>query len=168
MFSLARGEAVTVPFQISAGDGRALWHLGALLQFKATGEDTGGQFWLAEQTSAKGYASPLHRHTKEDELFVVLEGELSIEVDGTRYEAPTGAVTYAPRGLAHTFRVESPMSRFLILTTPAGFERWFFETGQPAEALTLPPEPSEPPDFGKIIGSLAAYGVEALGGPPSP
>jgi quercetin dioxygenase-like cupin family protein len=157
---------VTVPFQTAVNEGRALWHLGALMQFKATGEDTGGQFWLAEQTSAKGYASPLHRHTREDELFITLEGELSIEIDGKHYEAPTGAVTYAPRGLSHTFRVESPTSRFLILTTPAGFEQWFFETGEPAQSLTLPPEPTEPPDFGRIIGALAAYGVEPLGGPP--
>jgi hypothetical protein len=62
--------------------------------------------------------------------------------------------------------VESPTSRFLILTTPAGFEQWFFDTGEPAQSLTIPPEPTEPPDFGRIIGSLTAYGVEPLGGPP--
>lgn len=156
---------MTVPFQTATGEGRAIWHMGALLQFKAVGAETGGRFWLAEQTSARGYASPLHRHTNEDELFIVLDGEISVEVDGKPFAAPAGSVTYAPRALSHTFRVESPTSRFLILTTPAGFENWFFETGQPAGSLTIPQMP-EPPDVGALIGSLAAYGVEVLGPPP--
>jgi quercetin dioxygenase-like cupin family protein len=155
------------PFQLPPDGGRTIWHLGgALMRFKAVSEDTNGQFWLAEQVSDKGYASPLHRHTKEDELFLVLDGELRVGVGEQVMEVPAGGVAFAPRGLPHTFRVESPSARFLLLSTPGGFERWFFETGTPAEGVPVPPGLDEAPDFGAIIASLARYGVDVLGGPP--
>ncbi|MGW0737803.1 quercetin 2,3-dioxygenase [Streptomyces sp. NPDC002851] len=156
------------PWQAGPEDGRAIWHMGALMRFKAVGEDTGGQFWLAEQISDKGYASPLHRHTREDELFIVLDGELTVGVGDKTLETGPGAMAYAPRHLPHQFRVESEKARFLILTTPAGFEEWFFETGIPAGDLTeAPVMPEEgPPDVGKLLGSLAKYGVEFLAPPP--
>ena len=155
------------PFLATAEQGRAIWHMGALMQFKAVGEDTAGQFWLAEQHSVQGYASPLHKHSREDELFIMLDGELSIRVGDESYAAPAGSISFAPRGLPHAFRVESRTARFLIVTTPAGFERWFFETGAPADTLTIPPPPSGLPDIGALVGSLRAYGVEVLGPPPA-
>jgi quercetin dioxygenase-like cupin family protein len=157
---------MTVPFQVTAEAGQALWHMGALLQFKATGKETDGQFWLAEQTSHRGYASPVHRHSREDETFIVLDGDLRIQVGEEEFAAPVGSVTYAPRGLQHTFQVTSATSRFLILTSPAGFEDWFFETGGPAETLTVPEAMTQPPDIGAMISSLRRFGVELLGPPP--
>jgi mannose-6-phosphate isomerase-like protein (cupin superfamily) len=154
------------PFHAASEEGRAIWHMGALMQFKATGEDTGGRFWLAEHRSARGYTAPVRRHTREDELYIVLEGEITVEVDGKSYPTPAGSVAYAPRGLPHTFRVESETVRFLIFATPAGFERWFLDTGRPAESLTIPPPVTEVPDIGRLVASLAAYGVEVLGMPP--
>ncbi|GAA1991475.1 quercetin 2,3-dioxygenase [Kitasatospora viridis] len=157
---------MSIPYHLAAGKDQALWHMGALLKFKLTGKETGGQFWLAEQTSDQGYASPLHRHTREDETFVVLDGELRVQVGDEVFEAEPGSVTFAPRELAHTFQVVSPSARFLILTTPAGFEQWFFETGGPAQSLTVPPPVTEVPDIGRLIGSLAAHGVDLVGPPP--
>lgn len=55
------------------------------------------------------------------------------------------------------------------LGTPAGLDEWFFETGRPAEALTLPP-PAAPPDeavISAIVASLKAYGTDTLGPPPA-
>jgi quercetin dioxygenase-like cupin family protein len=155
------------PFLAQPGQGRALWHMGALLTFKATGENTDGKFWLAEQTCGEGYASPLHRHTREDELFIVLEGGLRVKVGDEEYTADEGATTFAPRGLPHSFQALSPSTRFLILTTPAGFENWFFETGEPAKSLTIPPPPEGPPDVGRLLASVQPYGVEILA-PPAP
>jgi quercetin dioxygenase-like cupin family protein len=154
------------PIHAVPGQGRALWHLGALLEFKATGQETDGRFWLAEQTSARGYASPVHRHSREDELFIILDGQLRVQVGDEHYDAPTGAITYAPRGLAHGFQVTSDLARFMILTTPAGFEEWFFQTGEPARERVVPPMPGGPPDIGKLVASLQAFGVELIAPPP--
>jgi quercetin dioxygenase-like cupin family protein len=158
----------TQPFLATIDQGTALWHMGALLKFKAVGAETDGQFWLAEQYSERGYASPLHQHSREDELFIVLDGELTVHVDGTDQVAGEGAVAFAPRDLPHRFQVESPSARFLILSTPAGLEKWFFQTGTPALALTLPPPPDGPPDVRALVESLAAFGVRLLAPPPRP
>jgi quercetin dioxygenase-like cupin family protein len=163
------GERVTTqqPFVASHDQATVIWHMGALMRFLAVSEDTGGLFWLAEQTSRLGYASPVHRHTKEDELFFVLDGELTVHIDGQARRASANSVAFAPRGLPHAFRVESPSARFLILSTPGGFDRWFLETGVPAESLTAPPPPGQPPDIDRLVASLAPFGVEFVAPPPS-
>jgi quercetin dioxygenase-like cupin family protein len=153
------------PLFVESEEGRSLWHMGALLTFKATGDDTDGQFWLAEQTSTRGYASPVHRHTREDELFIIMDGRLRVQVGDEARVVEAGGVTFAPRSKAHSFSVESESARFMILTTPAGFENWFFETGQTAESLVVPPMPEGPPDVGKLIASLQSYGVELIAPP---
>jgi quercetin dioxygenase-like cupin family protein len=155
------------PFVATSDQAAAIWHMGALMKFMAVSEDTGGRFWLAEQTSGFGYASPVHQHTKEDELFFVLDGELTVHIDGQSRRATANSVAFAPRGLPHAFRVESPSARFLILSTPGGFERWFFETGTPAESLTQPPAMGTPPDIERLVASLAPFGVEFVAPPPA-
>lgn len=154
------------PYLASRTDGRAVWHMGALLVFKATSADTDNQFWLAEQTSRLGYASPLHVHYKEDETFHVLDGEISIEIDGAMYRPAAGDTVFAPRGLPHSYKVESAEARWLVLGTPGGFDGWFFDTGKPAERLEVPEfNPADFPDFGEVIASVEAYGGKVLGPP---
>jgi quercetin dioxygenase-like cupin family protein len=156
----------TKPFLATAEQGRAIWHMGALMVFKATSEETGNQFWLAEQTSNLGYASPVHLHTREDETFYVLDGELSIEIEGTLHRPSAGSTVFAPRGLAHSYKVESPTARWLVLGTPGGFDNWFFDTGKPAPRLEVPQfDPRDFPDFGEVIASVEAYGGKVLGPP---
>lgn len=146
--------------------GRALWHLGALMVFKALGAETNGQFWAAEGLADSHMAVPLHAHTREDEIWYVLEGEIAFTVgDATRVGGP-GTFVYIPRGIPHTFQVRSATARWFGIGTPAGLDQWFFETGEAAGALTLPPAPAGPPNIGAIVASLQAYGTETLGSPP--
>lgn len=151
---------------MAAGQGRALWHLGALLVFKALGAETEGRFWALEGLADSQMAVPLHAHTVEDEIWYVLEGEIAFTVgDETRVEGP-GAFVYIPRGTPHTFKIRSQTARWFGIGTPAGLDQWFFETGEAAGALTLPPPPDGPPDVAAIVASLQAYGTETLGPPP--
>ncbi|HEU5026477.1 MAG TPA: hypothetical protein VFV01_16290, partial [Spirillospora sp.] len=64
-------------------DGDPLWHLDVLWTFKIPSVATGGTFSLAEQLLPKGSAPPLHRHTREDEAWIVLDGEVTFFLDGT-------------------------------------------------------------------------------------
>jgi hypothetical protein len=48
-----------------------------------------------------------------------------------------------PRRLRHAYVVTSATARFLTLHTPSGFEQFAAEVGQPAQALTLPPDPPD-------------------------
>lgn len=154
------------PFLATPEQGRAIWHMGALMQFRATSADTNNQFWLAEQTSNLGYASPIHVHSREDELFYVLDGELSIEIGDQMYRPTPGSTVFAPRNIPHSYKVESARARWLVLGTPGGFDGWFFDTGKPAQSLEVPEfNPADFPDFGDVIASVQAYGGQVLGPP---
>ncbi|MGV0771424.1 cupin domain-containing protein [Mycobacterium syngnathidarum] len=156
---------MTQAFQAVDDVSKAVWHLGALVQFRITGEQSGGRFALTEHRCRRGAAAPLHRHELPDETFIVLEGELRIHIDGSLFRAEAGSTTFAPRGLPHSYQVDSDDCRFLALIMPAGFEQWIVETGQPAGDLSLPPITNSPPDVGALTAATARYGVEILGPP---
>jgi quercetin dioxygenase-like cupin family protein len=156
------------PYHLAADEGPALWHLGALLTFKATGENTSGRIWVHEALGERGYASPLHRHTREDEAFYVLDGEVSFYAGDDVVRAAEGSFVWAPRDVAHAFCVESARARFLAFSTTGGLDRFFFATGEPAGALTVPPPPDGPPDIDALVRELDGYGVEMVGPPPAP
>ena len=82
--------------------------------------------------------------------------------------AGAGDFLWAPRNVPHAFCIESTQARLLVVATPAGFEQFFFDTGEPAAALTVPPPPSAPPDLDVLIAALADHGVDVLGPPPAP
>lgn len=160
------GEAQAAALVVGSGEGRALWHLGALMQFKALGSETSGQFWAVEGYADQQLAVPLHAHTREDEVWYVLEGEIRFTVGSETIDASAGSFAYIPRGVAHTFQVISDTARWFGIGTPAGLDDWFFETGEPAASMTLPPPPQAPPNVEAIIASLKAYGTDTLGPPP--
>ena len=151
---------------LDAQQGRALWHLGALLVFKALGAETNDQFWALEGFADHHMAVPLHAHSREDEVWYVLEGEIAFTIgDETRIGGP-GTFVHIPRNVPHTFQIRSATARWFGVGTPAGLDQWFFETGEAAGTLTLPPPPAGPPNVGAIIASLKTYGTETLGPPP--
>lgn len=156
-------EAIVRP----APEGRALWHLGALLNFKALGAETNGQFWAVEGLADRHMAVPLHVHYNEDELWLVLEGEIRFIYGDEERTGGPGTFIYIPRGVAHTFQVLSDTARWFGVGTPAGLDQWFFETGEPAASLTLPPPPDTPPDVAMLVATLRAYATDTLGPPPA-
>ena len=161
-------QEMPVATVLAAQEGRALWHLGALLVFKALGAETGGQYWALEGLADKYMAVPLHAHSREEEIWYVIEGDILFTVGDRRIAAGPGTFAYIPRNTPHTFQVRSATARWFGIGVPAGLDEWFFETGVPAGALTLPPPPDGPPDVAAIVASLRAYGTETLGPPPAP
>lgn len=163
MFEESQMQAI----HLTRHEGRALWHLDALLVFKSLGEETGGQFWAFEGLADQRMAVPLHVHSREDEFWYVLEGEFLFVLGERSFVAGAGAFVYIPRHLPHSFRVHSERARWLGVGTPAGLDQWFFETGMPAQRLELPPPAGTAPDIAAIVSSLRNYGTETLGPPPA-
>lgn len=150
--------------QLPAG-GELLWHLDALWTFKIPSAATGGTFSLAEQLLPKGSAPPLHRHTREDEAWIVLDGEVTFFLDDNEHRVGPGTYVFGPRNRAHTFRVESNTARLATLLIPGTAEAFFHSTGRPAESRALPP-PVEP-DLPALLAGLQEHGIEFLGPPPA-
>ncbi len=61
---------------------------------------------------------------------------------------------FLPRAVPHAWSVDSETARFLVLNSPAGFERSVLEFSSPAPSLTLPPD-AGPPDQATFDALLA-------------
>lgn len=146
----------------------AIWFLGTLSQVRLSGEQTGGAFSLTENLTRRGNGSPVHVHDREDETFFVLDGELRVVAGEEEHAAGPGTIAVLPRRLRHAYVVTSATARFLTLHTPGGFERFAAEVGQPAPALTLPLEPTGPPDLAALAQTAARHGITILAPPPHP
>jgi len=147
-------------YALGTDDGEAIWLQGGLCLIKVTGEQTGEQFALTEQLMPRGMSTPIHVQPDEDEVFYVLDGELTFYLDGELIAGPAGMLVCIPRGAAHGFRVESETARFIVLNTPAGHERWFRAAGEPARSRTIP---AEPLDEEKVAAASRAFGYGYLG-----
>jgi quercetin dioxygenase-like cupin family protein len=129
---------------------------------KATAKQTANAFGLVELLAPVGAGSPYHVHRADEETFYVLEGQLEFISGERRFTSGSGGYVFLPRDIPHGFRVvgTSP-ARFLVLTTPGGFEGFVMEVGEPATTLTLP-APSAP-DMNKLVALAAKYRIEILG-----
>jgi quercetin dioxygenase-like cupin family protein len=139
------------PKVVPAAAGTPLTVLGDRLVFKLTSPDTNGLFTLTEQFNEPGTGIPLHCHSREDESFLVLEGQVEFVVGPTTTLVEPGGLLYAPRNIAHSFRaVGATPSRMLIHIWPAGLETMFQELSQ---------LPAGPPDLGQVAAICARYGI---------
>ena len=94
----------------------------------------------------------------------MLEGEVTLFVAGEQIVLGPGQAALAPRDVPHAYRVESEEARWLVITTPAGFDAFVREVAEPAPADELPPagRPVDP----AVVGQAAArVGIEILGAP---
>ncbi|MEV6235526.1 cupin domain-containing protein [Lentzea sp. NPDC051838] len=152
----------TKPAILTPDEQQAVWFLGALIRIRTGGTETGDQLAVLEHLGERGYNSPAHLHNHDDETFLVLEGELRVEVDGETRPVGAGAAAFLPRKLSHAFVVTSPEARFLTLHTPAGFEKFVLKAG-----TATPPLEDLPPDPAALGAMAAAYGIEIVGPPPA-
>ena len=142
------GQRLTVR---SPQEGEAWWWFGGLAVIKLAEAETEGRFSMIDMIWPPGLEVPLHVHTREDELFHVLDGRVSYRIGESRFEASAGHTVFAPRDIPHNFVVTSAQpAHYLIVYSPAGFEGFVRESSQPAERLSLPPQPASPPDVAVI------------------
>src|SRR5947209_19450059 len=86
---------------------QSIWYSGWLFTFLATGQETQGQFALMECSARKGNVPPPHIHHREDEVFYVLEGEMTFSVGDRTIKATPGTMVFLPRDVVHSFVIES-------------------------------------------------------------
>lgn len=147
---------------VATGSGEARWWVGMLAEIKATAASSGGALTLVEVTCPPGYQAPLHVHHREDEAFWILEGRATLQIGDSRIEAGPGDYAFGPRDVPHRFDVGGDGCRMLFILTPGGFEDLVLALSEPAGSRTLPPPPSEPPDFKRLGEITARFGCELL------
>lgn len=106
-----------------------------------TGEDTAGHYTLIDMHVPPGGGPPPHRHDFE-EMFSVLEGEVSVTFRGETMTAKAGETINVPANAPHSFsNVSDSPSRLLCLCAPAGQDEFFRLVGQstPGRTEAAPP-----------------------------
>ena len=152
-------------YVLAEGVGEGLWFFNGLFTVKAGGPDTQDAFTLIEAELPAGQGPPPHIHHREEEGFYILEGEVSITCGDQTWTALPGSFAMLPRGIPHSFRVSAAgNARMLQITSPAQFERFAAEMGEPATTRSMP-EPAEV-DVPKLLSIVPKYGIEMLP-PPS-
>jgi quercetin dioxygenase-like cupin family protein len=125
-----------------------------------SGADTGGKYCLLEMGLAPGMGVPRHTHTREDEAYYVISGELEIIVGDEIFVLRTGDTLIAPRDIPHQLRNSGNVeNHYLLVFSPSGFEGFLQATAVPAPDNAL--APTEPPAVAvRNVHQLAAeYGI---------
>ena len=151
--------------------GQQLWFLDTLVTLHARHDDGRDGVSLIESRAPYGDSPPLHVHHTEDEVFHLLDGELRLHAGDEDMWLRPGETLVAPKGVAHTYRVESPGgARWLIVTTHGDFEHFLREMSRPAEHGELPAPAGPPtPEQADALAVLAgAHGIEFVGPPLGP
>ena len=130
-------------FGLKDGEGNARWWGGGLATIKVTGKETGDLYSIVEVLEPQGAKAPLHVHHNEDETFYVLEGEMTFYVGAVTYKASAGSFVFGPKGIPHSYIVDSGPARLLFVLSPPGFEGLIEAISEPAKARTLPPAQQE-------------------------
>ena len=147
--------------------GRTVAVVGDVYRFLATGQETNGRYALFEALVGPGGGPPPHVHSREEEGFYVLEGEVTFTVNGERVVAKAGTFANMPVGSVHSFKNESDgPARMLISVAPAGLEQMFFEVGVPlpeGSTTALPPTKEE---IERLLAVAPRYGIEIKLPPP--
>lgn len=94
------------------GEGTALDTFDGIHTVKVGAEQTGGAYEIFEVVAPRAPTVPLHR-TPWAKAFYLLDGAMTVRVDGDCYELGPGATVAVPEGAAHTFEVTTVSAKFL-------------------------------------------------------
>ena len=119
------------------------------------GSATGNHLALLEIHGSAGHAIVRHVHEHEDEVVYVLKGELTFHIGEEVHQAREGSCLVLPRGIEHSYVVESGPARLLVAVTPAGLEGLL-------EDLTR----IDRADVERLITIAAKYGITITGPAP--
>src|SRR5262249_33744307 len=116
------------PIIRSPQQGRTVSLVGDVYRFLTTGEDTNGKYTLIEALVSPGGGPPPHVHSREEEGFYILEGEITFTINGERVVATAGMFANMTVGTPHSFKNESNKpAKMLVSVAPAGLEKMFME-----------------------------------------
>jgi len=139
------------PKIIKDGKGKVLNVIGDIQTHKLLGTETGNQIveWVDDVEPGTGI--PPHIHTKEDEIFRVVKGEIEIMVDGKTTVLKEGDIAFAPKNIAHAWTVVGTEKAKMITSAfPAGIEAMFSKLAE---------LPAGPPDFEKVAKICGEHGI---------
>jgi quercetin dioxygenase-like cupin family protein len=133
--------------------------------FRATGKETGGAYMIIDTEIPPGGGPPPHIHTRETEVFVVLQGRVTCTENGqSRTLGPGESITLLPNR-PHSFRnnTDKP-ARMLVICLPAGIEQMFADAGEPVlgGSELKPARPPTPGEMQRLVECCTRAGISLV------
>ncbi|MEX0287861.1 MAG: cupin domain-containing protein [Flavobacteriaceae bacterium] len=139
---------------VRANQGTELQIFGNPQWQKVVGTDTDNQIFEWIDDLSPGSGIPPHIHTKEDEIFRVLSGQLEIMVDNKVTILREGDMAYAPKNIVHSWKViGDQQAKMWVSAFPSGMEHMFQELND------MPPGK---PNFEEVAKICQAYGIKFI------
>jgi quercetin dioxygenase-like cupin family protein len=132
------------------------WLDGGTLAILLDSAATNGQLMVGRFDVSEGEAPPFHKHTREDEVFMLISGTALVWADDQETELKEGGIIFLPRDIPHAYRITSAKADMLMINTPGGIEGMFRETGRdkstprPAD-FRVTPNPAISQKYGNVI-----------------
>jgi mannose-6-phosphate isomerase-like protein (cupin superfamily) len=150
-----------------SSDPQPLWFLNTRVIFRRPSASSADGLSIGEHWMPFADSPPLHVHHREDEIFHVLEGVMRFRVGDQETVVEAGQSALAPKGVPHTFRVESEAGvRVLVMTPGDDFEGFVREASAPAANDGLPPATQPTPAMVQALAEASErHGITILGPP---
>lgn len=144
-----------------AGSNFLVW--GDLYSFKTTSAQSGGSHTVFEMTVNPGSGTPPHIHHGEDEMFYVLEGELSLWCDGHKVGGKPGSFVAVPKGAVHRWANESSApAKAMVILVPGGFDEFLMRIGVPVTEANQASSPPSKEDIDFALSIAGEYHMEVV------
>ena len=144
------------PILHEPANGRNFLVWGDRYSFKTTASESNGAHALLEMTVNPGSGTPPHIHHAEDEMFYIVEGELSLWCGDQKTVAKPGAYVAVPKGTVHRWANESNApAKSLVFLVPGGFDEFLMKIGTP---MTDPEQTGSPPTQEDIDFAMSIAG----------
>lgn len=105
--------------------------IGTKMTILVPATQTNGTSVTIQDDVPQGGGVPAHVHTREDETYVITQGQFRFWRGHEIIDAGPGTVVYMPRNVPHQFRNVGATTGTVIFTiTPAGLEKMFLTMSQ--------------------------------------
>lgn len=162
------GQQLSTPraYKRSAALSNSTWYKGILTSQMAGSAENGGAFDLVIAKMRRGTEPPPHVHSREDEFFYILSGEMKVYGDGEVFQVTAGECMFLPRGKSHAWLITSDEVHLIAVITPGGFFDAINKMNAPAERMEVPADADivtyANADLTETIKVFEQYGVRLL------
>lgn len=137
--------------------------LGARVKPLLLSTETGGNFSVFEFIEVKGLEAPFHIHENEDEIWRIVEGEITFFLEEQEIHAVAGDTIFVPRGKSHTFKLKTNTVKAILSLTSTDFENVIRDIARPVTSATeLPNQPVSKKQAEQLIASGKKNGLTIL------
>ncbi len=137
------------PYFLRAGEGTRHVAGGQLQTVICGTAESGGAAAMVTLELFQGSGLPAHVHERTHEVMLVLDGRLTVTLDGSDHELIRGDLASIPSGTEHAYRGAAHYTKVLCSSAPGGLEQLLIATGAATEHHMPSPDNADP-DVGAL------------------